>query len=67
MPRGPTAKHADTTAASRLAPARAWLAADRVTLADGMLFISLDFARMVRFKPSEDLANLARWREAMVG
>jgi len=42
-----------------------WLAADRVTLADGLLFIGLDFARMARFKPAEDLANLARWREAM--
>jgi glutathione S-transferase len=43
-----------------------WLAADRITLADGLLFISLDFARLVKFKPSEDLINLARWREAML-
>lgn len=42
-----------------------WIGADRVTLADGVLFIGLDFARMVRLAVPEDLANLTRWLAAM--
>ena len=42
-----------------------WLAANRVTIADGVLFIGLDFARMVRFQVPEALTNLARWAAAM--
>ena len=42
-----------------------WLGLDRVTIADGVLFISLDFARMVKFKPPEDLLNLNRWLGAI--
>ncbi len=43
----------------------AWLAADRITIADGVLFIGIDFARMVKFRPDEGLANLGRWLQAM--
>ena len=42
-----------------------WLAADRVTIADGILFIGLEFARMVRFKVGEETPNLLRWQAAM--
>jgi glutathione S-transferase len=44
---------------------RAWLAADRITIADIVAFIGLDFARLIRFRPPEELANLGRWAEAM--
>jgi glutathione S-transferase len=42
-----------------------WLGAGRVTIADGVLFIGMDFARMVRFQIPEELANLTRWVGAM--
>ncbi|MGH6986011.1 MAG: glutathione S-transferase family protein [Caulobacteraceae bacterium] len=42
-----------------------WIAADRISMADGVLFIGLDFSRMVRFEPDPGLAHLARWLEAM--
>ena len=44
---------------------RDWLAADRLTIADIVAFIGLDFARMIRFRPPEELANLGRWVAAM--
>lgn len=44
---------------------RDWLAADRLTIADIVAFIGLDFGRMIKFRPPEDLRNLARWAEAM--
>ena len=42
-----------------------WVAADRVTMADGVLFIAMEFARMVRFKIPEEMTNLIRWQAAM--
>jgi glutathione S-transferase len=42
-----------------------WLGADRITMADGVLFIAIDFARMVKFQPPEDLVNVWRWLNAM--
>jgi glutathione S-transferase len=48
----------------RLADSR-WIAADRITIADGVLFIGMDFARMVRFAVPEEHANLTRWVAAM--
>jgi len=48
----------------RLAESR-WIAADRITIADGVLFIGMDFARMVRFAVPEEHANLTRWVAAM--
>lgn len=44
---------------------RDWLAADRLTIADIVAFIGLDFGRMIKFRPPEELRNLARWTEAM--
>lgn len=44
---------------------RDWIAADRVTIADIVAFIGLDFGRMIRFQLPDDLAHVARWAEAM--
>lgn len=43
----------------------AWLGAGRLTIADIVAFIGIDFARIVRLKPPEDLAHLGRWLTAM--
>jgi glutathione S-transferase len=42
-----------------------WLAGDRITIADGVLFIGLEFARMVKFRLAEDMPSLLRWQAAM--
>jgi len=42
-----------------------WLAADRLTIADIVAFISIDFGRMIKFRPPEDLTHLGRWADAM--
>jgi glutathione S-transferase len=42
-----------------------WVGADRVTMADGVLFIGIEFARMVKFRVPEELANATRWLAAM--
>jgi len=36
-----------------------------VTIADGVLFIGMDFARMVRFQVPQELSHLTRWLGAM--
>jgi glutathione S-transferase len=43
----------------------AWLAGDRLTMADGVLFVGFEFARMVRFKIGEETPNLLRWQGEM--
>ena len=43
----------------------AFIAADRITMADIVAFTAIDFARMVKFKPADDLVDLARWADAM--
>jgi glutathione S-transferase len=42
-----------------------WLGAERITIADGVLYIGMEFARLVRFAIPEELANLTRWQAAM--
>jgi glutathione S-transferase len=42
-----------------------WVAGDRLTIADGVLFISLEFARMVKFKVPDEAPHLLRWQAAM--
>jgi glutathione S-transferase len=42
-----------------------WLGADRITMADGVLFIAIDFARMIKFRVPEDLVNVNRWLAAV--
>jgi glutathione S-transferase len=42
-----------------------WLATDRLTIADIVAFVGIDFGRMIKFRPPEDLTNVARWAAAM--
>jgi len=42
-----------------------WIAAERVTIADGVLFVGMEFARLVRFQVPEALPHLAKWQAAM--
>lgn len=43
----------------------AFIAGERLTIADIIAFISLDFARMVKFRPDDSLDHVMRWAEAM--
>ena len=43
----------------------AFIAADRVTIADVVAFTGLDFARMVKFIPAPEHTHVARWIETM--
>lgn len=42
-----------------------WIAADRITIADIITFTGLDFARMIKFRPADELTHVARWADAM--
>jgi glutathione S-transferase len=42
-----------------------WLGAERLTIADIVAFVGLDFGRMIKFRPPQDMAHVARWAEAM--
>jgi glutathione S-transferase len=44
---------------------REWLGADRVTVADIVAAIGIDFARIMKVRPPEELTNLNRWLAAM--
>jgi glutathione S-transferase len=44
---------------------QAFLAADRVTIADIVVVCGMDFARLIRWRPPEALTHVARWYEAM--
>jgi glutathione S-transferase len=44
---------------------REFIAADRVTMADVVGVIGLDFARLLKYRPPAELTNLTRWYEAM--
>jgi glutathione S-transferase len=39
----------------------AFIAADRFTIADIVAVVGLDFARIIKYRPPEDLTHLARW------
>jgi glutathione S-transferase len=41
-----------------------FIAADRFTIADIVATVGLDFARLVKYRPPEEYAHLARWLEA---
>ena len=43
---------------------REFMALDRFTIADIVAVVGLDCARLVRYRPPEGFANLARWLEA---
>jgi glutathione S-transferase len=42
-----------------------WLGADRLTIADIVAFVGIDFARIVRLRPPEELKEVGRWLAAM--
>ncbi len=44
-----------------------WIAADRVTMADGVLYSGIEFSRMVKFEVPEAMVNVTRWLAAMRG
>ena len=44
---------------------REFIAADQLSIADITAVVAVDFARVVRIKPSEQHLNLRRWRENM--
>lgn len=43
----------------------AFIADNRLTIADIVAFTGLDFARMIKFRPDGNLVNVTRWAEAM--
>jgi len=43
----------------------AFIAGDRLTIADIVAFTGLDFSRMIKFRPDESLLQVTRWAEAM--
>ncbi len=45
---------------------RAYMAGNRFTIADITAFCTIEFGRLVRFKPWETHAHIARWREAVL-
>jgi glutathione S-transferase len=44
---------------------RDFIAADQFSIADIAAVVTVDFARVIRLKPGEDVPHLVRWREAM--
>ncbi|HEY8616940.1 glutathione S-transferase [Phenylobacterium sp.] len=42
-----------------------WLAGERITIADIVAFVGIDFGRMIKLKPPQDLAHVNRWADAM--
>ena len=42
-----------------------FIAGERLTIADIVAFTGLDFARMIKFRPAENLVNVSRWADAM--
>jgi len=44
-----------------------FIAADRITIADIVAITGLEFARLIRFRAPDDLVNVLRWREVMLG
>jgi glutathione S-transferase len=44
---------------------RDFIVADRITIADIVTITGMDFARMIKWRPPEALANVGRWYEAM--
>ncbi|WP_439471772.1 glutathione S-transferase family protein [Brevundimonas sp.] len=41
-----------------------FIASDRFTIADVVAVVGLDFARLIKYRPPEEFAHLARWLEA---
>lgn len=45
--------------------AKPWIAGDRFSIADISAACGMDFAKMVRWRPGDELPNLKRWRAAL--
>jgi glutathione S-transferase len=45
---------------------REFIAADRLTMADIVTAIGIDFARLLKYRPPEEFVELNRWREAVM-
>lgn len=43
----------------------AYIAAERVTMADIVAYTAIDFARMIKFAPPAELNNVVRWADEM--
>lgn len=41
-----------------------FIASDRFTIADVVAVVGLDFARLIKYRPPEEFAHLARWLDA---
>jgi glutathione S-transferase len=41
-----------------------WIVGDRFTIADIVAVVGLEFARLIRYQPPEEHAQLGRWLEA---
>ena len=59
-------QHFMVTLNDRLA-GRDFIATDRFSVADITAVVAIDFARVVKVKPSEQHPHLQRWRAAMAG
>lgn len=46
---------------------REFVAADRITMADIVAVVGIDFTRLIKYRPPEELTNLHRWYDAMRG
>ncbi|MGE3143769.1 MAG: glutathione binding-like protein [Hyphomonadaceae bacterium] len=44
---------------------RPWIAGDRFTIADITAVCGADFAKLMKWRPGEELPNLMRWRQAI--
>jgi glutathione S-transferase len=44
-----------------------FIAADQFSVADITAVVTVDFARVIRLKPGDDLPHVLRWRAAMAG
>ena len=42
-----------------------WLATNRLTIADIIAFVGIDFGRMIKFRPPEEMTHVVRWADAM--
>lgn len=42
-----------------------WLAADRLTIADIVALVGIDFGRLIKLTPPQELTHVNRWAEAM--
>jgi glutathione S-transferase len=42
-----------------------WIGADRVTIADGVLYVGMEFARLVKFAIPDEFPRLAAWQGAL--